>query len=84
MKENGEIDGHLPREISRFTKYYLDLGATMHCELISTSYRRESLVHGGLEMACCVTKKNNSNHAPSKIIITIFKAYCIYIHKAKR
>ena len=29
VKENGEIVGHLPKEISRITKYYLDRGASI-------------------------------------------------------
>ena len=56
MKENGEIVGHLSRELSR-CKYYLDRRASMHCELISTRYRRPPLVQGGLIVACRVTIK---------------------------
>ena len=57
VKENGEIVGHLPREISRVTKFYLDRGATMYCELSSNHYRRSPLVQGGLEIACRVIVK---------------------------
>ena len=56
-KENGEIVGHLPREISRVTKFYLDRGATMSCELSSNHYRRSPLVQGGLEISCRVIVK---------------------------
>ena len=38
-------------------KYYLDRRASMHCELISTRYRRPPLVQGGLIVVCRVTKK---------------------------
>ena len=51
VKENGEIVVHLPREISRVTKFYLDRGATMYCESSATHYRRSPLVQGGLEIA---------------------------------
>ena len=57
VKENGEIVGHLPREISRVTKFYLDRGATMYCELSSSHYRRSPLVQGGPEIACRVIVK---------------------------
>ena len=56
-KENGDIVGHLPKEISRVTKYYLDRGATMHCQLSTTRYNRSPLVQGGLEIECCVVIK---------------------------
>ena len=51
VKENGEMVGHLPREISRVTKFYLDRGATMYCELLSDHSRRSPLVQGGFEIA---------------------------------
>ena len=38
--ESGEIVGHLPKEISRVTKYFLDLGASMYCKLSSKHYQR--------------------------------------------
>ena len=44
VKENGEIIRHLPKEISRITKYYLDRGASMYCRLSSQHYRRSPLV----------------------------------------
>ena len=55
--------GHLPLEISRFTKFLLDRGATITATLSSTNYRRSPLVQGGLEILCVnaksiSTKKN--------------------------
>ena len=47
--------GHLPREISRATKFFLDRGATVTAQLTSTHYRRSPLVQGGMEIACKVT-----------------------------
>ena len=58
VKEDGETVGHLPREVSRVTKYFLDRGITMHCELSSMHYRRSPLVQGGLEIQCQVVFKS--------------------------
>ena len=52
VNEKGEIVGHLPKEISRVTKYLLDRGFTMYCKLSSRHYRRSPLVQGGLEIQC--------------------------------
>lgn len=52
VSENGETVGHLPKEISRITKYFLDRGASMYCTLSSEHYRRSPLVKGGLEIEC--------------------------------
>ena len=48
VNESGEIVGHLPKEISRVTKYFLDRGASMYCKLSSEHYRRPPSVQGGL------------------------------------
>ena len=55
--ENGSTVGHLPREISRITKFILDRGAKITAILSSTNYRRSPLVQGGLEIACEITVK---------------------------
>ena len=49
--------GHLPLEISRFTKFLLDRGATITATLSSTYYRRSAPVQGGLEIPCVVNAK---------------------------
>ena len=60
-----KIVGHLPREISRITKFLLDRGAVIYVEIITSNYRRSPLVQGGLEIQCKVvvemhpTVKNN-------------------------
>ena len=46
--------GHLPREISRPTKFLLDRGAKVEAELSATHYRRSPLFQGGLEIPCLV------------------------------
>ena len=52
-----QIVGHLPLEISRFTKFLLDRGATIIAILSSMHYRRSPLVQGGLEIPCVVNAK---------------------------
>ena len=47
--------GHLPREISRPTKYLLDRGATEKAVITFSYYRRSPLFQGGLEIPCSVT-----------------------------
>ena len=47
--------GHLPREISQPTKYFLDRGATVKAVITCLYYRRSPLFQGGLEIPCLVT-----------------------------
>lgn len=47
--------GHLPREISRATKFFIDRGANITVTLTSEHYRRSPLVQGGMEIACKLT-----------------------------
>ena len=54
MSENGEIVGHLLKEISRITKYLLDRCASMYCTLSSEHYRRSPLGQGRLKIECQV------------------------------
>ena len=53
--------GHLPREISRPTKFLLDRGAEVTASLIGTHYRRSPLIQGGLEIPCIVTVTISGN-----------------------
>ena len=52
VHKNGETVGHLPREISRVTNFFLDRGVSMHIKLPSSHYRRSPLVQGGMEIPC--------------------------------
>ena len=52
--EDEQIVGHLPREISRPTKFLLDRGAKVTEQLTGTHYRRSPLFQG-LEIPCPVT-----------------------------
>ena len=66
-KSNGQIVGHLPREIPRVTKFLLDRDAVVQAILSTTHYRRSPLVQGVLEIACKVSVKTPGtikNHFP--------------------
>ena len=52
VNKDGDTVGHLPKELSRVTKYFLDRGFTMKCKLTSNHCRRSPLVQGGLEITC--------------------------------
>ena len=54
---NGETVGHLPKELSSITKFYLDRGASVHAELSSKHFRRSPLVQGRMEIACLVVTR---------------------------
>ena len=49
--------GHLPMEIARATKFFIDRGATVIAQLTSDHYRRPPLIQGGIEIPCKVTAK---------------------------
>ena len=52
-----QIVGHLPREISWFIKFLLDLETTVTATLSSMHYWRLPLVQGGLQIPCVVNAK---------------------------
>ena len=49
------IVGHLPREISRPTKYLLDRGAIVTATITPEHYRKSPLFQDGLEIRCVIT-----------------------------
>ena len=53
--EGGHIAVHLPREISRPTKFLLDRGAKVTAQLTGTHDRRSPFFQGGLEIPCLFT-----------------------------
>ena len=57
IKPDGKVVGHLPREISRATKFLLDRNAQISVILTSADCRRSLLVQVGLEIACKVIVK---------------------------
>ena len=54
---NENAVGHLLREISHVTKFFMDRAAIVSAQLTSEHYRRSPIVQGGMEMACKVTVK---------------------------
>ena len=56
------IVGHLPREISRFTRFIILHGATVTVKVTDTKYRRSPLIQGGLEIPVEVQMENSSEN----------------------
>ena len=67
VDERRETVGHLPKEISRVTKYFLDRGTSMHCKLTSRHCRRSPLVQGGLEIKCKVVINSRATVLQSRL-----------------
>ena len=61
--------GHLPKEISRVTKYFLDRGISMHCKLTSKHYCRSPLVQGELEIKCEVVINSRATVLQSRLTV---------------
>ena len=54
IHQNGKTVGHLPRELSRVTKLFLDRGVTMYVNLSAGHYILSPLVQAGMEIPCTV------------------------------
>ena len=48
--ESLTLIGHLPREISRFSKYFLEYNSKLDAMVCSTKFHRSPLPQGGLEI----------------------------------
>ena len=48
------IIGHLPREISRATRFFLLRGGMVHLKVNDENYRQSPLIHGDLEVPVVV------------------------------
>ena len=59
VDERGETVGHLPKEISRVTKYFLDRVISMQRKLTSRHFRHSPLVQAGLEIKFEVVYSSN-------------------------
>ena len=57
IRKDETVIGHLPMEISRVTKFFIDRGGSIIAELTSDHYRRSPLIQGGIEITCKVTAK---------------------------
>ena len=54
--------GHLPREISRFCKFFIEYGDNIKATVCDIKFRRSPLPQGGLEIPISVTiLKNNAS-----------------------
>ena len=54
-KDDNEIVGHLPREISRPRKFLIDRGARVTAQITNPHYRKSPLLQGGMEVRCKVS-----------------------------
>ena len=52
--------GHLPREISRFSKFFLEYGGNMKASVRDIKFRRSPLPQGGLEIPITLTILRNN------------------------
>ena len=66
---------HLPMEISRVTKFFIDRGAAATAELTSEYYRRSPLIPGGLEIPCKITTKISGTVINLLIMENTFNSY---------
>ena len=68
--------GHLPKEISRFTRFIIHYGATVTVRIISDNHRRSPLIQRGLEIPVEVSvtmissEKNNAALAKYKELVS--------------
>ena len=69
--------GHLPMEISKVTKFFINWGGSTNAELTSDHYRRPSLVQGGIEIPCKVT----ANIPGTVINLLIMEKYIQLVQK---
>ena len=67
VDEREETVGHLPKEMSRVTKYFLDRRISLHCKLTSRHYRHSPLVQGGLEIECEVVINSRATLLQSRL-----------------
>ena len=65
LRSRQQVVGHLPREISRFTWFIIDHGATVSAKVVDIQQRRSPLVQGGLEIpieVCVVMPLSDENN----------------------
>ena len=74
------IIGHLPREISRPTRFFLLGGGVAVAEVINTTHRRSPLVQGGLEIPVKVAVEIEAT-AKKRLIIDKYKELVLANYK---
>ena len=56
-KQDETIIGHLPREISRYSHYFIKYGGVITAEVTTPQRRPSPIAQGGLEIQVCLTAK---------------------------
>ena len=74
------IIGHLPREISRPTRFFLLRGGVAFAEVINTTHRRSPLEQGGLEIPVKVVIEIKAT-AKNRLIIDKYKELVLANYK---
>ena len=59
------IVGHIPKEISRYTRYIVEHGASVDAFVHATHHRPSSLIQGGLEIPIKLVVKLTDNEVNS-------------------
>ena len=59
------IVGHIPKEISRYTRYIVEHGASVDAFLLATHRRPSPQIHGGLEISIKPVMKLTYNEVSS-------------------
>ena len=72
--------GHLPKEISRVTRYLLFYGAVVTARVLDTHHRRSPLIQGGLEVPIEVHVKMEQN-SRNKDAISKYEALVNQLYK---
>lgn len=65
--ETMSLVGHLPREVSRFCKFYFDYGGKMTAIVRASKFRRSPLPQGGLEIP--ITLMVSQGDTTSQILV---------------
>ena len=75
--------GHLPREISRATRFFLLKGGVVCVKVINKNHRRSPLVQGGLEILVQVTVEMDLTER-NKAILEKYKQIVVSNYKEPR
>ena len=61
LSSTSQTVGHIPREISGFTHFFLKHGGTIHANVIDTRWKRSPIEQGGLEILIIITAKHKDS-----------------------
>ena len=61
----GSIAGHIPKAISRYTRYIVEHGASVDAFVLATHHRPSTLIPGGLEISIKLVVKLTDNEVNS-------------------